>query len=767
MAWQFRQAWASVAALMSLLALPLGAAFGAGEGSTLPDEEMIVSDADRAFWSFQPLADPSPPAWGEATTPENPIDAFIFQALGTAELQPNGEAAARTLVRRLYYDLIGLPPTPEVLAAFEADPSPEAYEALVDELLESEHFGERWARHWLDVARYADSDGYEFDNERPNAYPYRDFVIRALNRDMPYDQFIKWQIAGDEYAPDDPEALAATGFLAAGPLIDNQENEQNFYDELDDMVSTVGSAVLGLTVGCARCHDHMYDPIPAKDYFRMLGAFRSMKRYEALMAPRAEAEAFERGLRQWEADVAVARKAFEAYTNPLRDAARRNAIEALPVSAAEKLILLAPKDDKNEGQRVLLERFKKELELTEGQIRRALPEDQRAEWERLQSAMIALDKEKPVRPQVVYAVTDAQNVPKENPYLFRGNVNAKKEELGLGFLSVLPGHDSPRFQPEAYKPARAATTFQRTALAEWLTHVDEGAGRLTARVIVNRLWLYHFGQGIVRTPNDFGTQGERPSHPELLDYLAQELVRQDWQLKPLHRMIVTSAAYRQSAQWDGEKAAKDPGNYLVWRKAPQRLEGEIIRDAMLAVSGVLNPAMFGPGVFPYMHPAAIATGSTGKWPSDVTDGPETWRRSVYVFARRSVRMPFFEAFDQPDTVLSCGRRMVTTIPSQALALMNSRFVSEQAAHFAKRVLDEAGPTPEAWIPHAWELALGRAPRENEVARVQRFLGQQEESRHLLAAASEAEGAPAKDPAFEAVVDVCQVLLSLNEFIYID
>jgi len=358
-------------------------------------------------------------------------------------------------------------------------------------------------------------------------------------------------------------------------------------------------------------------------------------------------------------------------------------------------------------------------------------------------------------------------VPKPNPYLERGSVHAKGEELDLHFLSVLPGHDSPRFRPEFYKPARAATTFQRTALAEWLTHVDEGAGRLTARVIVNRLWHHHFGEGLVRTPNDFGIQGERPTHPELLDFLARELADNGWRLKPIHRLIVTSQAYRQASRWDETRYAADPGNTLWWRRAPQRLEAEIIRDAMLAVSGSLNPEMYGPGIYPYMHPDAIATGSTSKWPKDVVDGPETWRRSLYVFVRRSVRMPFMEAFDQPDTVLSCGRRMVTTIPSQALALMNSRFVSEQAALFARRVLDEAGPDPDRWIPRAWELAFARTPSAGEIARVKAFLGEQEQTRRLVAAASEAEEPRSADPHFESVVDVCQVLLSANEFVYIN
>jgi hypothetical protein len=307
-------------------------------------------------------------------------------------------------------------------------------------------------------------------------------------------------------------------------------------------------------------------------------------------------------------------------------------------------------------------------------------------------------------------------------------------------------------------------------LAYWLTDVEEGAGRLTARVIVNRLWHHHFGQGIVRTPSDFGTQGDRPSHPELLDWLASELVRNGWRLKHIHKLMVMSDAYQRSSAYDPDRAARDPEERFLWRRRPQRLEAEIIRDAALAISGCLNLRMYGPGVFPFMPPDAIATGSTAKWPKDARDGPDTWRRSVYVFVRRSARMPMLEAFDAPDTVIGCGRRLSTVTPTQALALMNSEFVSDQSKYFAERILRDAGQTPEDWVVHAYLLALSRTPTKREIELAVDFILRQTQ-RHERHESAKARGdiyyIREEDPRHSALTDLCQVIFSLNEFVYID
>ncbi len=714
--------------------------------------EMQVSDKDRGFRSFRPLAAVSPPD-SDSPWVRNDIDRFILASLEGAGLAPNPEADRRELIRRVTFDLTGLPPTPEEMAAYLADDAPDAYERVVDRLLASPHFGERWARHWLDVARYADSAGYEFDFERPTAYHYRDFVIKAFNEDMPYDRFVKWQLAGDEYEPDNPMAIAATGFVAAGPTVGNQESEQNFYDELDDMASTTASAFLGLTMACARCHDHKYDPIPSRDYYRMLAAFTTVKREDSFLVSRVEKEEYEEKLGAWRRRLSEAKRPLDDLRRPIRETLREEKIKALPLTDAEKELLRKPSEKDNAEQMELKRKFGESLKVSDEEIQRSFGIDEIAVSAGVTARTAAIEKEAPLAPPAAMAVTDKKAEPDESFLLARGNVEIKQEPVQLGFLSVLPGNDSPKFQPAVFKPAAdAATTYQRTALAEWLTNVDEGAGRLAARVIVNRLWMHHFGLGIVGTPNDFGTQGDPPSHPELLDWLARDLIEHGWTLKRLHKLMVMSAAYRQSSAFDEARSTVDPANRLLWRRTPQRLEAESIRDAMLAATGKLNPAMYGPGVFPFMHPDAIATGSTGKWPKDAVDGPESWRRSVYVYIRRSAMLPMIEAFDLPPTVISCARRSTTTTPTQALALMNSSFVQDQARYLAERLRTELGDDKAAWVRRGHDLALARPPRDAELAAATAFLERQ------------AAGYGSME---KALVDYCQVLLGLNEFVYVN
>jgi hypothetical protein len=707
-------------------------------------------------WAFQPLTEASPPEVADETWARTPIDRFILSTLEAKGIAPAPEANKRTLIRRAYFGLTGLPPSPEAVEAFLKDDKPDAYTRLIETLLASPRYGERWASHWLDVARYADSGGYEFDTERPTAYPYRDFVIRALNDDMPYDQFVKWQLAGDEYAPDSPLALAATGFCTSGPTISNQETEKNRYDEIDDMVSTTGSAFLAMTMTCARCHDHKYDPIPKRDYYRMSAAFTTSKRHDAFLATRAETADYLKKKAAWDGRLAAATRELEAFLAPMKWALREAKVEALDAPADEKVLLrsLARAD---EGERKKLQdNYAEQLKVDDASLRKLADEPQRIRWDELVTVLSAIKTEQPTSPPRGLALTDSSREPVESFELSRGDPERKRGAVQLGFLSALPGSNSPRFAPAVFRrDGGSNTTLQRTALAEWLTDADTGAGALTLRVIINRVWQIHFGAGLSRTPNNFGLQGEAPSHPELLDWLAAEFAQQGWSLKTLHRQIMLSAVYCQGGAFNASNAEKDPENRLLWRRTPNRLSAEAIRDAMLNVSGCMNHQMYGPGFHPFVQSEAIATATTDKWPRDIVDGPATWRRSVYIYLRRSSRVPMMETFDSPDMTASCGRRMTTTVPAQALTLMNSPFVLDQAKYFATRVL-AIGGAPGAMVQNAYALALGREPRENELAQGVAFLERQTQ-----------RYAGSENPFETALADYCQALFSLNEFVYID
>lgn len=717
--------------------------------------EMIVTDEDRSFWSFRPLRNPDVPPV-EGNWARNEIDHFILAQMRDHNLSPTPEADKRTLIRRAYCDLIGLPPTPEEIEAFVHDNAPDAYERVVDELLASPHYGERWGRHWLDLARYADSSGYEFDYERPNAYPYRDFVIKALNDDMPYDQFVQWQLAGDEYEPDNPEAIAATGFLAAGPNVNNQDNEENFYNEMDDIASTTASTFLGMTMACARCHDHKYDPMPTRDYYRIVSAFTTTKRGDQYMATRAEARAYTEAKKAWDSDLRKAQHERNRFLEPFRKTVREARIDAVEESEENKALLKARFDKDNETQKKLREKHKALFDVKDEVILEGRSEEELAEWAKLDEAVQAVEAVRPKEPRKVFASRDTAPTPKESYLLNRGNHSNKKEVVTLGFLSVLPGTDSPTFDPARYKQEDVPSTFQRTALAEWLTNVDEGAGRLSLRVMANRMWHYHFGRGIVNTPNDFGIQGDRPTHPDLLDWLAGQIVRDGWHLKPMHKRIMMSATYRQASAHDPARQSADPDNIYLSRFEPRRVEAEVVRDAMLKVSGTLNPDMYGRPVFPFMHPDAIATGSTDKWPKDVVDDATTWRRSIYINIRRSVLVPMMESFDAPDATASCAVRNATTVPSQALTLMNSRFAIDQATHFSNRLQEKYGDDMNAIIEGAFKEALGRAPRDGEKNLAAKFIAQQAKNHEAAGREGQAE----------ALIDFCQTIFALNEFVYI-
>jgi mono/diheme cytochrome c family protein len=884
--------------------------------------------AGRRHWAFQPLKSVTPPAPTNAARSKNPIDRFILAKLQSKGLKPNPYADRRTLIRRATFDMLGLPPTPQEVQAFLEDRSPNAWEKVVDRLLASPHYGERWARHWLDLARYADSHGYEQDYDRPYAYAYRDFVIKALNADLPYNQFIQWQLAGDEIDPENPLALAATGFLGAGvhsTQITKNQVEKERYDELDDMLSTTGTSMLGLSVGCARCHNHKYDPIPNRDYYRLLSTFtttvrsdmdvnidpagyrRAKAAFDTAHAPLTEAlrkfetEDMPRRFAQWLRSP-EARKPIDGWntlaftsakseggatltsqpdgsllasgTNPDFDtytfvatthltrltAVRLEAlahpsfvkggpgragngnfaltdfrITAAPLGGQGKLVevkLIRPRatfqqaglpiaatiDADPKSAWAIDPQFGKdhaaafELETPVGfaggtvltftlkfannnqhsigrprlSVTAAAPDlalnapgrpervaalladpqlDPAAlapadrdlllgwartldpEWQRLNTQVQAHLAQAP-QPSIQKMMICSEGVTairthtqggdflEQTHFLRRGDPGQKEGVATPSFLQVLMPAPDAESHWQMTPPPGSRTSYRRRALANWMTDTQEGAGALLARVGVNRLWQHHFGLGIVGTPSDFGTQGDRPSNPELLEWLASELVRNGWRLKPLHRLMLTSATYMQSAADNPLQSRADPQNRLCWRFSRHRLEAEAVRDALLAVSGELEPTMFGPG----------------------TLDENMKRRSLYFTVKRSRLIPTLMIFDAPDALLSLPVRSSTTIAPQALLLMNNDHVREYARALAHRLSPTPGtPLPDA-ITNGYLLTLSRAPSSEEMADTLTFLRTQ-------TASYRASGQSKPDEL--ALIDLSQVLLGLNEFLYIE
>jgi mono/diheme cytochrome c family protein len=647
-------------------------------------------------WAFKRLAAVSPPDVKNKAWVRNPIDAFVLARLEQRGIEPVAEASRELLARRLSLDITGLPPTPEWIDAFVADPSPTAYDARVEELIDSPRYGEKWSRHWLDVVRYADSEGYENDLEKPLSYRYRDWVIKSFNEDLPYDQFVRFQVAGDEYEPDNPDAMAATGFISVGPRVvphatDTEANkERYFYDELDDIVNTLGQGFLGLTVGCARCHDHKFDPIPSREYYRLAAVFGAIERREAPLSQ--------------------ARRDLELWLETKREELRIEKMDQVRVPSYDRVLLLGLRRRDNSSQETAYGEWESRLDFSEAEFQEWLGEAGRAELARLQKRAEGQPDDRG------WIALDRQATPLRRHYLARGDVNKKLESVTFGFLSA-PGGDksAEEYRDEVVRtaPHYGRTTFQRRALAEWLVDVEHGAGALTARVIVNRLWYHHFGQGIVRTPNDFGLQGEPPTHPELLEWLAGELVRNGWRLEPIQRLILASSTYRLSTEPDPQKLALDPDNKLLWHRRPIRLDSENLRDSILAVAGSLNLEMYGPGVRPVIPAEAIATKAKDRWPRGLVEGPENWRRTIYLFRKRSVTIPMMEVFDAPDENMTCGRRVQTTVPTQALALLNDQAVRRQAEIFAERVKKDAPDSSTDPVERAYRLALGRYPFASE------------------------------------------------------
>jgi mono/diheme cytochrome c family protein len=904
----------------------------------------VVPEEAREFWSFQPLADGGPPVVKNEAWIRNPVDRFVLAKLEEKGLTQNSLADRRVLIRRAYFDLIGLPPPPAEIEKFIADTDPQAYEKMIDRLLDSPHFGERWARHWLDAARFAESHGFEQDYDRPHAYHFRDFVIKAFNQDMPYDQFVRWQLAGDEFEPDNPLAMMATGFLGAGVFptqITANEVERTRYDALDDMAATTGSAMLGLSIGCARCHDHKFDPIPQADYYRFLSTFTTTVRSNVDVD--MEPEKTKAALSAWEKEHEPKAAALMAYEeskmprefqewldeSPQLDGGWRKAtewivfdkaeakskngatlsvqddgsivasgknpdsdtytittqpfnqlgtsfktirLEALPDPALVKsgpgradngnfalsrIRLFAEESDGSKRREIKLTNPRASFEQNDGNlsIAAALDDDPKTGWAvdpqfgQKHIAVIDVDESTPVgswvslrlvfelefavntkhalgkvrlardyqglkeplakdpevrtqslaqalnridgsgssllivleepqkkalldefkrqsprwneindavqkslsaKPQPSLAKvmicsegvtpirhhTQGADFFNETFFLKRGDCDQKMGQASQGFLQVLMTAPDGEKHWQVNPPEDATTSYRRRSLAGWMTDTEYGAGHLLARVIVNRLWHHHFGRGIVATPNDFGVQGARPTHPELLDWLARELMAGGWRLKPIHRLMMTSAAYMQGGQFDDADAKLDPENIWLWRRDRQRLEAELIRDSLLAASGTLDRTMFGPGTLDEGHK----------------------RRSIYFMVKRSKLVPMMQLFDQPEPLVSIGNRPSTTIAPQALAFLNSPHVRASAHAFAARLLPIDESSPAEAVKQGYLTAIAREPDATELAAAEAFLATQTK-RYANEQKPNARAL--------ALADLCQVLFGLNEFVYVE
>lgn len=831
-----------------------------------PEKKGPAKGADH--WAYQPLKRPDVPQVSDPAWQTNPIDAFIKQKLDAAGLAPAKPASRQVLIRRLYHDLTGLPPAPEEVEKFIHDEDPAAYEKLVDQLLASPHYGEHWARHWMDVVGYAETHGFERDSAKPFMWRYRDYVVNAFNTDKPYDQFVREQIAGDELPGAGAEQLVATGFYRLGIWDDEPADKLlGRYDELDVMVSTVGAAFLGTTLGCARCHDHKIDPFPQIDYYGMVAFLQGVKSSQrvseltSIMNPEEQA-AYDSAVAAKNTEVATANDALFQFeqkflaalsardgsaflrsdlvdltyrfyrdtwqTLPAFDALRAESEGPLKhnfvtLAAASRqdamgLVFTGKLRVTEEGDHTFTIKAKDGIRLSVGgnvvyeaaglgetshtatlrlwpgqhdfrvdyfnttgapvldlrwsgpsfaerPLALATPEVQAPDVPKLiaeKSAGLLTDaerqqydglraalqqaKDKPVDGKWATTVTSSGPVDPDTHVLLRGNPHVEGD-------IVLPRFPAVLHSPEATIPPPAEgakSSGRRLVLANWLSSPENP---LSARVMVNRIWQYHFGHGIVRTSNDFGTMGEHPSHPELLDWLASEFIARGWSMKTLHRMILLSNTYRMSSEGNAAALAADPRNDLHWRFDMRRLSAEEVRDSMLAVNGSINLTVGGPQVFPPMPEAVLATSSTPESVWGHSPEAEWTRRSIYIHVKRSLKEPLLADFDLADSQTNCARRFVTTQPTQALNLLNSEFVNKQAEILAKRVEDEHAANLQTKVWLVLNKVMARTPDNDEVDEGLAFINDMKQ-RH---------GA-SDQRAFELF---CLLALNLNEFMYID
>lgn len=657
------------------------------DGLSMPQTMQQAKRRTSDHWAFQPIRRPAIPAVRNASWVRTPIDAFILQQLEAKKLAPSPEAPRETLLRRVSLDLTGLPPTPQELTDFLSDKRPDAYERVVDRLLASPHYAERWARHWLDIARYSDSDGYTIDAPR-DIYMYRDWVIQSINRDQPFDEFVIEQLAGDQLPNPTNDQLIATGFHRNTPT--NFEGgidfEQYRVEAVADRVATTSAAFLGITAGCARCHDHKYDPISQREYYQLFAIFNHVDEVDK------------------EADRKLFNKPFLELGTEEQKAAY--------AEWNQKVI------DLEANIRLRLERLNGSMDMD-------------PELKTLRAEMKKLQKEKPKLPRTM--IVRELATPRETYIHLGGDFTRRGQKVQEGTPEVLP----------ALAPSGPRVT--RLDFARWLFRKDHP---LTARVTVNRVWQKYFGKGIVDTENDFGTQGDKPSHQELLDWLAREFMEQGWSQKKLHRLIVTSAVYRQASDARKDAEAADPDNRLLARQNRLRLDAEIVRDAALVASGLFSAKVGGPSVYPPLPAGANSvTQVLREW--NVSKGEDKYRRGLYTFHQRSAPHPGLIAFDAPDGTVTCTRRVRSNTPLQALTLLNDDSSTEFARAMAKRIVTEAPDSDRTRIELGYRLTVQRKPRAEELNRLQTFL------------ADERKGGSTEDDAWFAVA---RVLLNLDEFV---
>ncbi len=689
-----------------------------------------VSEETKKWWAFQKVVKPELPPVTQKGWPKNSVDNFILSKLEAVSLQPAAAASRESLVRRVYYDLIGLPPTLEQVNAFVNDRSPRAYADLVDELLASPHYGEKWGRHWLDLVRYAESNSFERDGTKPFVWRYRDYVIRAFNEDKPYDQFLTEQLAGDELADPTHDSVIATGYYRLGAWDDEPADPLTAkYDDLDDILATTSQTMLGLTVNCARCHDHKIDPIPTADYYKMASFFENIKRYGVRSNESVNA-----------ASVRIMTGGDATEQEKKRHAAQLRDIEKQLTEIHEKA--------KPGFQDVEHEDFKYEMNQIAILRKRIGKEITKKEFEKFRQ-LLNRQKEVVANPPgsiKVLCVTEKGAKPPETFVRIRGNAHVKGPEVKPGFISVL----SPP-EPAIESSQESQSSGRRLALAKWIA---SPGNPMTSRVMVNRIWQYHFGRGIVRTTSDFGFQGAAPTHPELLDWLAAEFVERKWSIKEMHRLIMNSAAYQMASTFNATAFEKDPSNDLFWKFNLRRLTAEEIRDSILAVNGQLNKEkMFGPSVFPIMPKEVLAGQSRPGQNWGNSSDEDRRRRSIYIHIKRSLSLPILSTNDAAVTDNTCPVRFITTQPTQSLGMMNSEFTNRQAKIFANEVRQAVGEDRKKQVAMVLGSVMQRSPSAQELER----------GLDLIQTLMDKEDVT-PDSAFEMF---CLMALNLNEFVYLD
>ncbi len=674
-----------------------GGAFWPEHDAVLREDEPAtpkITDEDRAWWAFQPITNPPVPDTETAGWSRNEVDSFIIRKLRTARLSPAPEADRRTLIRRVYADMLGLPPSNDEVETFINDESPDAWQKVIGRLLDSPQYGERWGRHWLDLVRYSESDGYRADGYRPNMWRYRDWVIQSINNDKPFDQFVREQIAGDELDPHNPDAVVATAYWRLYLYEYNQRDVRGHWRAIiDELTDITGEAFLGMSFGCAKCHDHKFDPILRKDYFRLQAFFSSIEpRDDIPLATLDQKSRFDEQQSEWKAKTQELRDQIAAIKAPYMASKRKSAVEKFPPDVRE--IANRPENEWNTHERQIMNLVQRQIDFEYDRMK--LEEEDQHKVDTLTEKLKTFDDLKPSALPVAFTVTDAG--PKPTPTAIPDDRG--KQDILPGILTVLDPTPA-----EVVRPRLAPkSTGRRAALARWLTSPENP---LSTRVIVNRIWQYHFGKGIVETSSDFGHLGEPPSHPELLDWLTNYFVENGQSFKTLHRLILNSATYRQSAAHPeaARIALIDPRNRLRWRWDIRRLAAEQIRDAVLAASGELDKKTGGPAV--------AAT---------------TPRRSIYTKVIRNSPDPMLKAFDVADGFNSTADRDVTTTPTQSLLMMNGKWMLDRAGAFAKRVdksiaktLSPGSNVSQAAIQTAWRYAFGRKPAHAELDSAFRYL----------------------------------------------